>query len=47
MEMLHKFNNPEVFHLGYDIKNSKVTFKKKKFSKDINNSLVHGNCLSL
>ena len=47
MVMLHKFNNPEVFHLGYDIKNSKGNIvKRNKLVTDINNSLVHGNCLS-
>jgi len=47
MEMLHKFNTPEVFHLGYDIKNTEGrTLKRKNLVTDINNSLVHGNCLS-
>jgi glycosyltransferase involved in cell wall biosynthesis len=47
MEMLHKFNTPEVFHLGYDIKNSEGrTLKRKNLVTDINNSLAHGNCLS-
>ena len=30
MEMLHKFNTPEVFHLGYDIKNSEGRTLKRK-----------------
>ena len=47
MVMLHKFNKTEVFHLGYDIKNSKGNIvKRNKLVTDINNSLVHGNCLS-
>jgi glycosyltransferase involved in cell wall biosynthesis len=45
--MLQKFNNPEVFHLGYDIKNTEGrTLKRKNLVTDINFSLVQGNCLS-
>ena len=47
MVMLHKFNSPEVFHLGYDMKNSKGSIvKRNKLVTDINNSLIKGNCLS-
>ena len=36
MVMLHKFNNPEVFHLGYDMKNSKGSIvKRNKLVTDI------------
>ena len=46
IKMIEKYNNPEIFHLGYDLKNTQNQIIKKKMVKDVNYQLIKGNCLS-
>ena len=47
-EYIDKQSNPEVFHLGYDVRDSKNRLIKKvdNLSGDINQELIRGNFLS-
>ena len=47
VKMIEKHNTPELFHLGFDIKNKNGQIERdSKMVKNINTQLIIGNCLS-